>query len=95
MGRPFKCPCGSTNSVSKGRRRTKTMGERRIRLCKECGRKFTPKNQQQIEAGLPGPERSAQPVADSIPAPVQDAQPAIAPSPALPEAQEREPMPEA
>ena len=46
-GRPFKCPygCGSTNTVSKGVRKTKTMGLRRIRLCKNCGRKFTPKNQ--------------------------------------------------
>ena len=46
-GRPFKCPygCGSTNTVSKGIRRTKTMGLRRIRLCKNCGRKFTPRKQ--------------------------------------------------
>ena len=46
-GRPFKCPygCGSTNTVSKGVRKTKTIGVRRIRLCKNCGRKFTPKNQ--------------------------------------------------
>ena len=49
-GRPFKCPygCGSTNTVSKGVRKTKTMGLRRIRLCKNCGRKFTPKNQKSI-----------------------------------------------
>ncbi len=46
-GRPFKCPygCDSANTVSKGVRKTKTMGLRRIRLCKNCGRKFTPKNQ--------------------------------------------------
>ena len=46
-GRPFKCPygCGSTNTVSKGVRKTKTMGLRRIRLCKDCGRKFTPRKQ--------------------------------------------------
>jgi hypothetical protein len=47
-GRPFKCPyegCESTNTVSKGARTTKSMGVRKIRLCKGCGRKFTPKNQ--------------------------------------------------
>jgi hypothetical protein len=46
MGRPYKCPyCGQSESVGKGVRRTKTMGDRRIRLCTGCGRKFTPKNQ--------------------------------------------------
>ena len=46
MGRPFKCPfCGEENSISKGVRKTKTMGNRRIRLCKACRRKFTPKHQ--------------------------------------------------
>ena len=51
-GRPFKCPyegCDSTNTVGKGVRRTKTMGARKIRLCKGCGRKFTPKNQKAIQ----------------------------------------------
>jgi len=46
-GRPFKCPCGSTNNVSKGKRITK-IGVRRIRLCKDCGKKFTPKNQKPV-----------------------------------------------
>ena len=60
-GRPYKCPyvgCDSTNTVSKGSRKTKSMGVRKIRLCKRCGRKFTPKNQKtdqideiQTEAG--------------------------------------------
>jgi hypothetical protein len=47
MARPFKCPyCGEEGrTVCKGFRRTKTMGKRRIRLCKACGRKFTPKKQ--------------------------------------------------
>jgi hypothetical protein len=50
MGRPYKCPyCGQSESVGKGIRKTKTMGERRIRQCKACGRKFTPKNQKGIE----------------------------------------------
>jgi len=48
MGRPHKCPyCGATETVSKGVRKTKTMGDRRIRLCRACKRKFTPKNQKQ------------------------------------------------
>ena len=47
MGRRFKCPyCGSSDNVSKGVRNTKTMGVRKIRHCKNCGRKFTPRNQQ-------------------------------------------------
>ena len=50
MGRPFKCPyCGSSDTVSKGVRRNKTVGVRRIRRCKACHRKFTPKNQQQVD----------------------------------------------
>ena len=49
MARPFKCPCGATDSVAKGFRRTKTMGRRRIRLCKVCGKKFTPRNQKVVE----------------------------------------------
>ena len=57
MARRFKCPfCGATDSVSKGVRKTKTMGDRRIRLCKGCGRKFTPKNQKQAEASGSGTE---------------------------------------
>ena len=52
MGRPYKCPhCGAAGSVSKGVRRTKTMGERRLRLCKTCGRKFTPRNQEPSAEG--------------------------------------------
>ena len=72
MGRPYKCPyCGQSESVSKGVRRTKTMGERRIRRCKACKRKFTPKNQKLDEAGdavaQPGPARTSQ-VAAEVPA---------------------------
>jgi len=52
MPRPFKCPyCGQSRTVSKGVRKTKSMGDRRIRLCKACGRKFTPRNQKPIEVG--------------------------------------------
>jgi transposase-like protein len=50
MGRPFKCPyCGSNETVSKGVRRNKTIGDRRMRRCKSCHRKFTPKNQQPMK----------------------------------------------
>jgi len=59
MGRPFKCPCGSTDTTSKGFRKTKTLGVRRIRRCRACGRKFTPKNQQPVEV-VPDAESSAQ-----------------------------------
>lgn len=46
MGRPFSCPyCKSTNTVSKGSRKTKGLGLRKLRRCKACGRKFTPRNQ--------------------------------------------------
>ncbi len=47
-GRPHKCPypdCGSTRTTSKGVRKTKTMGLRKLRYCKDCKRKFTPRNQ--------------------------------------------------
>ena len=62
MGRPFRCPCGASNSVAKGFRRTKTMGKRRIRLCKSCGQKFTPKNQKGIEEGEVLPPSVDQPI---------------------------------
>jgi len=48
-GRPVKCiHCGSTDTTSKGSRRTKTVGIRRIRRCKACGRRFTPRNQKPV-----------------------------------------------
>ena len=64
MGRPHKCPaCGADGkSVSKGMRKTKTLGIRRIRLCKACGRKFTPKNQKPSEV-------EEQPAPIEVPAP--------------------------
>ncbi|KKK63594.1 hypothetical protein LCGC14_2992710 [marine sediment metagenome] len=51
-GRPAICPyCGSNNgSINKGFRETKTMGRRRIKLCKACGRKLTPRNQKPTDA---------------------------------------------
>ena len=51
MGRPFKCPyCEATDNVSKGFRKTKTLGLRALRRCKACGRKFTPRSQQSVPA---------------------------------------------
>lgn len=50
MSRPHKCPyCGSSATVSKGVRKTKHFGDRRIRRCKACHRKFTPKHQRHLE----------------------------------------------
>jgi len=41
-GRPPKCPyCKSTATVSKGYRKTATLGNRPLRRCKACGRRFT------------------------------------------------------
>ena len=68
MGRPFKCPyegCGASENVSKGVRRTKSMGDRRIFRCKKCGRKFTPKHQQPAET----PEESSKVESQPTPAP--------------------------
>ncbi len=57
MGRPYKCPyCALTNTVSKGRRKTKTMGLRSIRRCRSCHRKFTPKNQRPDAEEAAGPQ---------------------------------------
>ena len=52
MGRPFKCPCGSSDNTSKGFRRTKSLGKRQIRRCRSCGRKFTPKHQKGDEVQM-------------------------------------------
>ena len=41
-GRKPRCPfCGSSQSISKGVRKTATMGKRKLRVCKGCKRKFT------------------------------------------------------
>jgi hypothetical protein len=69
MGRPFKCPyCGSSDTTGKGVRKTKTMGVRRIRRCKACRRKFTPRSQQAV--GTDGPAGAAPTeTAESAPTP--------------------------
>lgn len=41
--------CGSQRTVSKGTRITKGLGPRRLRRCKACGRKFTPRHQRPLE----------------------------------------------
>jgi predicted nucleic acid-binding Zn-ribbon protein len=63
MGRPHTCPyCGAVGkSVSKGVRKTKTMGDRRIRFCKACKRKLTPKNQKTLEPQRQEAEGSVEP----------------------------------
>lgn len=67
MARPHKCPyCEKQETVSKGRRRTKTMGDRWIRLCKACGRKFTPKNQKSMEPSASVPAGQAATVEMSV-----------------------------
>lgn len=49
-GRPARCIyCGSTDTASKGSRTTKTMGIRKIRRCRSCGRRFTPRNQKMVQ----------------------------------------------
>ena len=55
--------------MSKGVRKTKTMGDRRIRLCKGCSRKFTPKNQKPMEpeTGEAPQEEAARPAAEAPP----------------------------
>ena len=50
-GRPPKCPfCRASQSIGKGYRRTKTLGLRRVRQCRQCGRKFTPRYQKKAES---------------------------------------------
>ena len=79
MTRPHKCPfCRATDSVSKGARKTKTMGIRRIRLCKACGRKFTPKNQGPQEL----PNQEAEETVEACSEPQQG--PATPPEPEAP-----------
>ena len=84
MGRPHTCPyCGQIGeSVSKGVRKTKAMGDRRIRFCKACRRKFTPKNQRAVE--LPHQEAGTG-VESASQAPVSADAPAEAGTPKEPE----------
>lgn len=80
MPRPYKCPyCGNQDTVSKGRRRTKTMGDRCIRLCKACRRKFTPRSQKAPDAAPPASQPLADRVPAAIPAVAMEATPASAP----------------
>ena len=73
-GRPPRCPsCGESRSVSKGKRVTKTLGVRRIRLCKACGKKFTPRTQKPIDPAepvvppTPGINREQESMTDLLP----------------------------
>ena len=49
-GRPATCPYCGGRSINKGFRLTKTMGKRRLKQCKVCRRKFTPKNQKSVDS---------------------------------------------
>ena len=41
-GRPVKCVyCGSYRTANKGFRRTVSLGLRRLKKCRDCGRRFT------------------------------------------------------
>ena len=41
-GRKAKCPyCNGHRTIGKGVRRTVTLGDRPLRICRDCGRKFT------------------------------------------------------
>lgn len=58
--------------ASKGVRRTKTMGVRRLRKCKACGRKFTPKYQPEVSmTSGPDQERSSAIELQTLVKPVQ------------------------
>ena len=64
-GRPARCPyCGLSDTTLKGWRRTKTQGMRRIRLCRSCKRKFTPKNQKLVQD--PRDAAEVEPTSDSM-----------------------------
>lgn len=72
MGRPYVCPyCKSKETTSKGARKTKLLGVRRIRRCRACGRKFTPKHQ---------PEASKAPDSDQPRVSVIEPQPPAEPA---------------
>jgi len=73
MSRPYKCPfCGSSETVSKGVRKTKQLGIRRLRRCKACKRKFTPKHQPAAGDSAAVSTPSFVPVPTSAPATTDD-----------------------
>jgi transcriptional regulator NrdR family protein len=54
MGRPFKCLyCGSTHTIARGTRRTQTRGEVKVRECRACRRRFTPRSQRSVATRAP------------------------------------------
>ena len=65
-GRKPKCPfCGASHNIAKGKRLTVTLGPRPLRVCKNCGRKFTVGRTVPIEMQL----ASIQSKLESIPSP--------------------------
>lgn len=69
-GRKAKCPyCGGTRTISKGVRRTVTLGDRPLRVCRDCDRKFT---LQRLAPRLESPSQAEPPiVADTEQCPVE------------------------
>ena len=56
-GRKARCPmCGGSNTHRKGTRRTATLGNRPLRYCTDCRRKFTLHRQQRVSARAETPE---------------------------------------
>ena len=56
-GRKARCPlCGGSNTHRKGARRTATLGNRPLRYCTDCRRKFTLHRQQRVSARAETPE---------------------------------------
>ena len=56
-GRKARCPlCGGSNTHRKGTRRTATLGNRPLRYCTDCRRKFTLHRQQRLSARAEVPE---------------------------------------
>ena len=85
-GRPAKCPYCGGGSINKGFRQTKTMGKRRIKLCKACRRKFTPKNQKPVQpTHEKAIETDAEPDEATEPASVAEADTADQPNQAVTE----------
>jgi hypothetical protein len=78
--KPICLYCKSKRTISKGYRPTVTIGRRSLRVCKDCGRKFTVGRTQVVAAavGVAAPEVESTveaqmlvPIAATPPAPVE------------------------
>ena len=73
-GRKPRCPyCGAQSSISKGVRKTVSMGNRKLRVCRSCGRKFTVGRKVALVDNQPATVRTSapaeEPVAIALPVP--------------------------